>query len=196
MRLSPRTSQCPAAPPKTRPLTETPGQACGDLPPASPLLVAQPGQLSPGFCPESFSAELEEGSLVSSSQLLSPQALLRHGQAEAAEGAGASIVPADLTPLGTDRAEHHSDWRTAVRVAKQTKKQQLGTSCRPAAELGLPGCPSWPGHCSLQSHLLHQAPHGEHFPEVTTDSRLGGCTAAPHPLPAGILRRGRFKITK
>lgn len=109
MFLSPKISQCPAAPPQTRPLTETPGQACGDLPPASPLLVAQPGQLSPGFCPESFSAELEEGSLVSSSQLLSPQALLRHGQAEVAEGAGASIVPADLTPLGIDRAEYHSD---------------------------------------------------------------------------------------
>lgn len=70
----------------------------------SPFLVAQPGQLSPGFLPEGFSAELEEGSLVSSSQLFSPQTLLHHGQAEMAEVSGASIVPANLAPLGTEQS--------------------------------------------------------------------------------------------
>ena len=83
-----------------------PGQACGVLPtcPPSPFLVAQPGQLGPGFLPESFLAELEEGCLVSSSQLFSPQTLLRHGQAETGEGAGASIVLANFTPLGTEQS--------------------------------------------------------------------------------------------
>ena len=76
--------------------------SCPCLP--SPSLVFQPGQLSPGFLLESSLAELEEGSLVPSSQLLSPQALFRHGQAEAAEGAGASIVPADPTPLRTEQS--------------------------------------------------------------------------------------------
>ena len=70
----------------------------------SPFLVAQPGQLSPGFLPESFFAELEEGSLVSSSQFFSPQTLLRHGQAEMAEGAGPSVVPANFAPLGTEQS--------------------------------------------------------------------------------------------
>lgn len=85
----------------------------------SPFLVAQPGQFSPGFLPESFFAELEEGGLVSSSQLFSPQTLLCHGQAETAESAGTSIVPADFAPLGREQSIVVYR-RNAVRVASLT----------------------------------------------------------------------------
>jgi len=70
----------------------------------SPPLVAQPGQLGSGFIPQSSPAQLQEGGLVPGAQLLSPQALLHHGQAEAAEGSGTSIVPANVAPLGTEQS--------------------------------------------------------------------------------------------
>lgn len=165
----------------------------------SPFLVAQPGQFSPGFLPESFFAELEEGGLVSSSQLFSPQTLLCHGQAETAESAGTSIVPADFAPLGREQSIVVYR-RNAVRVASLTwrlkaKKYPQNPNIPPplVQVLVLPGCRSWPVHCSLQSRPLHRPPHGTDSPEVTTDSTFHGRAAAPRGLLAGNLRR-RFKV--
>lgn len=118
---------------------------------------------------------------MAGAQLLSPQALLCHGQAEAAEGAGTSMVPASITPLGTEQSEFHTGTENTTRSKPS----------RVEAELVLPGCP---GHCCPWSHLLCRDPCGAALLELIAGSALGGHAMAPCPLLAEILRKGRFQV--